>query len=149
MNKRYILKLSPSERAELSAYLLQKRQNQKKARHIRIILATDQGEGGKAMTDEAISQAYDVTTRTVRNVRKRCVESGLWIGINGKRREINRADLKVNQQVSDQIVHLSQEVPPEGFSSWSLRLLADHLVELNYVSSISHETVRQVLKKTR
>ncbi len=148
MAKKYIITLSETERQEFQRLLRKPRFNKMKARNMRILLGADQGEAGKQMNDEQIAKAYDVTTRTVRNVRRRCIEHGLDYAVNGKPRELNPSRIKVTAEVENHLVTLSQNVPPSGFASWSLRLLAGQMVELEYIESISHEKVRQVLKKT-
>ena len=149
MNKKYTITLCETERAELTTLLENPRLSKRKARNIRVLLCSDQGPGGKRMTDAEISQAFDLTTRTIRNVRKRCIEHSLDFAINGKPREADPAQIKVTAEVEEHLLALSQNVPPEGFATWSLRLLADCMVELSYIENISHETVRQVLKKRR
>jgi hypothetical protein len=148
MNKKYIITLSEIERQDLNSLLENKHLAKQKARNIRVLLGSDQGPGGKRMTDEEIAKAYDLTTRTIRNVRKNCLENSLEFAIGRKKRRVNPSQIKVVPEIEDNLVELSQKVPPEGFASWSLRLLADQMVELDYVDSISHEKVRQVLKKT-
>ena len=147
MNKKYIITLEEEERTHFRGLISNPRFCKIKTRRIQILLGTDQGEGGKCMTDEQLANAYDITTRTARNFRKRCIEHGLEFAINGKPREPDPSRIKVTRKVQDQLIALSQHVPPTGFASWSLRLLAGQMVELDYVESISHEKVREVLKK--
>ena len=147
MNKKYIVTLCSEERTHYQSLIANPRFCKIKTRRIQMLLATDQGNGGKQMTDEEIAKAYDVTSRTIRNFRKRCIEHGIDFAINGKPREVDPSRIKVTSEVKEQLIALSQNVPPSGFAIWTLRLLADQMVELDYIESISHEKVRQVLKK--
>ena len=149
MNKKYIITLSESERKEMRALAAKPRFSKKKARNIHVLLGTDQGLGGKGMIDEELAKAYDLTPRSIRNIRKRCIDDGLQAAIHGVPRKADPSRTKITDEVSDQLIALSQNVPPNGFASWSLRLLADQMVELEYIERISHESVRTVLKKRR
>lgn len=147
MNKKYIVNLSPDEQVELRSMLENPRLSRAKARSIRVLLGTDQGPGGKKMNDEEAAKAYDITVRSVCNIRRRCIEDGLNAAVHGAPRDPDPSKIKITAEVGDQLVALSQNVPPKGFADWSLRLLAGQMVELEYIGSISHESVRQVLKK--
>jgi len=139
--------LTQEEIAQLKA-ITQK--GSKRARVIKnalILLNVDEGPYGKRKKDEEIADILDVTIRTIENIRKRFVMDGFDIALYGKPRE-RTYDRKVDGDVEAHIVALSCSKPPEGYAKWSLRLLADKMVELRYIESISHEKVRQVLKKT-
>lgn len=113
-----------------------------------ILLGCDRGEAQDSpQTNEKISGVLKVSMRKVDRVKKRFVEEGFDIALNGRKGE-RVYERKADGDFEAHLVALSCGKPPEGFARWSLRLLADQLVELNYVDSVSHETVRQVLKKT-
>lgn len=99
------------------------------------------------MTDEAISQAYSVSIRTVERLRERCVLEGFEIALNGKGADAPKYR-KIDGDVEAHLIALTRSQAPDGYKDWSLRLLANKMVELEYIDSISHESVRQLLKKT-
>ncbi|MGB9880791.1 MAG: IS630 family transposase [Anaerolineae bacterium] len=114
--------------------------------HARILLKADEGDAGPAWTDEAISTALDVGTATIERVRRRFVEEGLEAAL--QRRAPRRAYARlVDGECEAHLIALACSTPPEGRERWTLRLLADRMVELGYVPAISHETVRQGVKK--
>jgi hypothetical protein len=113
----------------------------------RILLKADHGEGGPGWSDAAIAGALDVDPSTVLRVRRQCVTEGLDAALERKRPD------RVYERTLDgvgeaRLIALACSVPPEGHAQWSLRLLADQLVRLEVVETISYETVRQTLKKT-
>jgi len=112
-----------------------------------MLLNVDEGPFGKRRKDEDVADILDVTVRTLENIRKRFVFDGFDTALYGKPRE-RTYDRKVDGDVEAHLVALSCSQPPEGYAKWSLRLLADKMVELHYIDNISHEKVRQVLKKT-
>lgn len=115
--------------------------------HARILLKADEGLDGPAWTDQMIGSALDVGVATVARVRQTYVRDGLAAALERKAtRRVYTRGLDGEQEAH--LVALTCGAPPEGAGRWSLRLLADRLVELNYVDTISHETVRQTLKKT-
>lgn len=123
---------------------------QKRARVVKnalMLLNVDEGPYGKRRKDEDVADILDVTVRTLENIRKRFVLDGFDIALYGKPR-VRTYDRKVDGDVEAHLIALSCSAPPEGYAKWSLRLLADKMVELQYIESISHEKVRQVLKKT-
>ena len=100
------------------------------------------------MRDEDVSAVLRVSTRKIGRVKKRFVEEGLDVALNGRKGErVYRR--KADGDFEAHLVALSCSQPPEGFSRGSLRLLADRVVELEYIDSVSYETVRRVLKKTK
>ncbi len=113
-----------------------------------ILLAADESVGGKKMTDEQIVKAYDVSLKTVGRVRQRFVEESYEIALKGKKREVTKEKL-FDSRVEAKLLALRCSDVPTGYNSWTLRLLADKMVELKYVESISYESVRQILKKHR
>ncbi len=113
-----------------------------------ILLACDEGEYQKERsTNETISQVLNVSMKTIDRVKKRFVEEGLD-AVLARKPATRRMPKKADGDFEAHLIALSCSEPPEGYHRWSLRLLADKVVELNYVDHISHETVRQVLKKT-
>jgi transposase len=112
-----------------------------------ILLNTDKGEFSKRVTNAEISKVLKVGMRTIDRVKKRFVEEGFEACL--RRKPTTRIyDKKVDGDVEAHLISIACSEPPKGFSKWSLRLLADKMVTLNYIESISHETVRAVLKKT-
>ena len=112
-----------------------------------ILLNCDKSEWNvNHSTNEEISRVLNISMRKIDRVKKRFVEEGLEVAINGKESE-RVYSKKVDGDLEAHLIALSCSEPPEGFSRWSLRLLADKVVELGYVEDISHETVRRALKK--
>jgi len=139
--------LTQEEIAQLKAITQKGRKRARVIKNALILLNVDEGPYGKGKKDEEIADILDVTVRTIENIRKRFVMDGFDIALYGKPRE-RTYDRKVDGDVEAHIVALSCSKPPKGYAKWSLRLLADKMVELHYIESISHEKVRQVLKKT-
>jgi len=116
--------------------------------HARVLLKADSGPAGPGWTDKAISDALDISTVAVANIRKRLVTEGLAAALShyrGPNREYKR---KLDGHQEAQLIALVCGPPPEGRTRWTLRLLADKLVELEYVDEISYVTVARTLKKT-
>lgn len=116
-------------------------------RNAYILLNADEGVNGKGQKDADIAELLGITTRTLENVRKKFVLDGFETALYGKKSE-RAYDRKIDGDAEAHLVALSCGAPPKGYARWSLRLLADRMVELEYADSISHETVRTVLKKT-
>ena len=147
MRKTYIVTLTSEERATLRELISSGKATARKISHARILLKADSNEGGPAWNDAAISQALDVGTATVERVRKRFVEDGLdaALGRRKPRREYKR---KLDGDGEAHLVALACSESPEGYARWTLRLLADRMVALEYIDELSYQTVRRVLKKT-
>ena len=111
-----------------------------------ILLASDRGN--KYMTVAEIADTFNTTPTTVHNVRTSYVNRGLEATINRKKRETPPVPAKVTGDIEARIIALACGEPPEGYSRWSVRLIAEKCVELNYIDSISHMTVSRILKKT-
>jgi len=146
MVKRYVVTLTDQEREGLETMLAKGRAAARKLTRARILLKADQGAGGPAWTDEAIVAALDVGRATVERVRKRVVEEGVGAALSDRTRPARPR--KVFGDEEAHLVALACSAPPDGHERWTLRLLAERMVELEYIESLSHETVRQVLKKT-
>ena len=146
--KIYPVPLTESEERELIHLIASGKYKKTKLKRAQILLASDESDGGKRMKDEEIVKAYDVSVRTVARVRQRFVEDGYEIALHGKPRPVNREKI-LDGRVESQLLALRCSDVPAGANSWTLRLLADTMVELEYVESISHESVRQILKKVQ
>lgn len=145
--KKYKITLTKQEIAELKEITQKGKRNARVIKNALILLNADEGKYGKGKKDEEISDFLDVTVRTIENVRKRFIEEGFEAALSGKPRE-REYENKIDGDAEAHLIALSCGEPPKGFARWSLRLLADKMVELKYIDEISHETVRRVLKKT-
>ena len=145
--KKYHVMLTKEERTELERMVNTGKASARTLTHARILLKADESAEGPGWTDEAISEALDVGTATIERVRRRFVEAGLAAALHRHKphREYQRL---VDGACEAHLIALACSAPPDGRERWTLRLLADRMVELGYVPAISHETVRQVLKKT-
>ena len=103
---------------------------------------------GPAWTDQQIADAFSCRTKTVENIRQRCVLQGFEQALERKRRESPPVPKLLNGEQEAQVIALRLGLPPKGYANWSLRLLARRVVELAIVESVSHETIRRTLKKT-
>ena len=148
MPKKYRVTLTPDEQEHLTAMLSKGKAAARALTHARILLKTDEAEGGPAWTDAAVCEALDVGLCTVMRVRERFVEEGLDAALR-PRPSSHVQPRKLDGHLEVQLVTLACSEAPEGHARWSLRLLADRFVELGHVEEISHETVRQTLKKTK
>lgn len=147
MNKRYPVRLAQSEQEYLRQLIAAGTESTRKLMHARILLKADQSDEGPAWVDERIAEAVEVSQPTVSRVRKQYVEEGLEAALN--RRSPNREyERKLDGEQEAHLIAVACSAPPEGYARWSLRLLADKLVELEVVETISHQTVRRTLKKT-
>ena len=145
---KYKVALTKEERDDLMDITKKGVHRSQKVVNALILLGCDKGEAQDSpQTNEKISDVLKVSMRKMDRVKRRFVEEGLDVALNGRKGERVYAK-KADGDLEAHLVALSCSEPPEGFARWSLRLLADQLVELEYVDSVSHETVRQVLKKT-
>ncbi len=149
MTKKYIVRLEPQEREGLHKLVSKGKGAARKLTHARILLKADVSEGSPGWTDERIAEALAVTRQTVEHVRQRCVEQGLESALERKKREHGPTLPILDGAKEAKLVAVCCSKPPPGRRRWTLRLLADRLVELNIVESISPDTVRRVLKKKR
>ena len=146
MVKRYRVRLSEEEQQGLRSLVSKGRAAAYKQTHARILLLCDENQADGAMKDEEIARALKLGTATVERVRRRGVEEGLEAAL-GRRQQLNRRQRKLDGAGEAHLIALTCSQPPEGRAGWTLRLLADQLVECEIVDSISTETVRQTLKK--
>ena len=147
MKKKYIVRLTDSERSTLTEVVKKLKGSSQKVRRAQILLKAD--AAGPAWTDVKIAEAIGCRTKTVENIRERLVTSGFELTLEGKPRDKGPRPKVLDGKQEAQVIALRLGPPPKGFATWSLRLLAEKVVELEMVDSISHETVRQTLKKTR
>ena len=147
MAKKYVVTLSEAERAHLRTLIGSGTAPARALAHARILLKADQGEAGPGWTDAAIAGAVEVGLAPVARVRQAYATAGLAAALQQKRpdREYERT---FDGEREARLIALACSDPPAGREHWSLRLLAEHLVRLEVVDSVSHETVRQALKQT-
>ena len=148
MVKRYRVGLAEEEQEELMALVSKGRAAAYRQTHARILLLCDENQADGAMKDEEIARALRVGTATVERVRRRCVEEGLEAAL-GRRQQLNRRQRKLDGAGEARLMAMACSQPPEGRAAWTLRLMADQLVECEIVGNISTETVRQTLKKKK
>lgn len=146
MNKKYVVRLSDEERECCDATIDKLVGKSQKARRARILRQVD--ADGPNWTDRQVAAAFRCRMRTVENTRRNCVLEGFEQALQGRQRSAPAVPKLLDGQQEAQLIALRLGAPPEGYSSWSLRLLARPVVELGIVSSISHATARQTLKKT-
>lgn len=147
MRQKYAVQLNAEKRAYLQSLIAAGIAPARKLTRARILLKSDQGPDGPGWIDERVADAVETSQPTVARVRKQYVEEGLEATLN--RRAPNRIYArKLDGAQEAQLITLACSAPPEGYAEWSLRLLADRVVELEIVGSISHQTVGRVLKKT-
>jgi transposase len=146
--KRYRVTLTEEEREALGHMISRGKADARKLAHARVLLHADASEGGPNWTDTRIAEAVRVSVGTVERVRQRFVEEGLEAALlpRPSPRVYTR---KLDGKQEAKLVALACSGPPEGKKRWTLRLLAERMVELEIVSELSHETVRQTLKKER
>lgn len=144
---RYTIKLAKEEVEELYSIINKGSHSSQTFRTAYILLNCDEGKYAEKITNEQISKVLKVGMRTIDRVKKKFIEEG-FEGILERRPTSRVYETKSDGDVEAKLVALCCSEPPKGFAKWSLRLLADKMVELEYVESISHVTVRSVLKKT-
>jgi len=145
---RYKVTLTANEREQLQAIMGKGKHSSLQFRNACILLNCDEGEQGQKTSNEQIAQILQITTKTVERLKQRFVEEGFEACMDRKPYpEIK--DIKTDGDFEAHLVAISCSKAPAGYARWSLRMLADKMVELNYADSVSHETVRQVLKKTK
>jgi transposase len=147
MNKKYIVRLSDEERQQLIDLTTTGKAAAYKIKHANMLLQVD--ADGPNQADHDVAKTFHCHVNTVRNVRQRFVEQGLEAALARKPQERLSRQRALDGRQEAHLIALRCVEPPAGHSKWSLRLLADQLVKLDIVDTISHETVRQVLKKMR
>jgi len=146
MKQKYIVRLTQEERDELGTLVRKGKTEAYRIRHANILLAVD--AEGPMWPDARAAKAYNCYEKTVRNIRRRLVEGGIKAALDRKAQDQPSRERILDGEKEARLIALGCSEPPKGFSRWTLHLLADKLVELKIVDSISHETVRRTLKKT-
>ena len=149
MKKVFIVRLTETERLELDALVRKGKGSALTIARARVLLKADQGKDGEARTDAQIAEALSVAAKTVFNVRRRWVEEGLEAALHRKKQDCPSRLRKLDGVAEAKLVAACCGPAPQGRARWTLRMLAGKLVELQVVDSISPETVRSTLKKTR
>jgi len=147
MHKNYRVTLTPEERQTLHDLIGAGKGAARRLAHARILLKADQSPNGAAWTDAAIAEAVEVSIPTIERVRRRFVEESFAAALDPRRPEKPRLR-KLDGRQEAHLIALACSPPPTGAARWTLQLLADKMVELTYVDSLSYETVRRTLKKT-
>ena len=147
MKKKYIVTLTQEERQMLQVMLSKGKAAARKLMHARVLQKADAGPSGPAWNDGQIAEGLEVGRATVERIRKMFIEEGLTAALERRRprRQYARA---LDGDGEAHLVALACQKPPEGRSRWTLRLLADRMVQLAYVERLSKDTVARVLKKT-
>jgi len=145
MAKKYIVRLSKAERKELTDMVKVGKAAAHKRLHCQILLKADEGKYGPSWKDSQIAEAFEISVRTVERLRERLCVKGLSQALErpkggGRKRKLDGAQ-------EAHLTAIACSEPPEGFAKWTLRLLADKMVELEVTDNISHEAVRNTLKK--
>ena len=145
MYKKYIVRLSEEERQVCQGVVKKLKGSSQKVRRAQILLKAD--ADGPNWTDARIAEAYHCRVQTIENLRKRLVTEGFETALDGKERESPPTPPLLNGEGEAKLIAMRLGKPPAGYGRWTLQLLADELVALEVLDSISHETVRQTLKK--
>ena len=146
MKKRYVVRLTQEERDYLDRLVKRGREAAYRRRHAQALLLVDEGENGPSLIDREVAEQLGYRRRTVEQIRERCVTEGLNAALERKKRSRERTR-KLDGEGEARLVSLACSEAPPGRSRWTLQLLADQLITLDIVDTISSECVRQVLKK--
>lgn len=146
MNKKYVVRLSDAERADCQQIIKTLKGSSQKVRRAQILLKAD--AEGPGWADEKIAEAFNCRVQTVELIRKRLVTESFQRALDGKKRPEPPTPPKLDGEGEAKLLALRLGRPPAGYGHWTLQLLADELVALEVVDSISPETVRKTLKKT-
>src|SRR5450432_645415 len=146
MNKKYIVRLSDEERGHCQEIVKNLKGSSQKFRRAQFLLKAD--ADGPAWPDVKIAEAFDCRVQTIENLRKRLVTEGFEAALERQKRQEPPTPPKLDGAGEAKLIAMRLGQPPAGYGHWTLQLLADELVALEVVDSISHETVRTVLKKT-
>jgi transposase len=144
----YHVRLSSEERADLEALIARRSEKAEPVKRALMLLALDEAESAPALRDAEVADRYRVTTRTVERLRRRLVEHGLDLALHGVPRGPKLPARKFNGTTEAHLVALRCSDPPADRSGWTLQLLADRMMALDHVESISPDSVRRLLKKT-
>jgi hypothetical protein len=145
VRKKYIVRLTPDERGLLEEVIKKLNGSSQKVRRAHILLKAN--ADGPNWTDARIAEAFSCRTKTIENIRQRFVTEGFDAALDRQKRDEPPRKKVLDGKQEAQVIAMRLGSPPEGFGSWSLRLLANQVVELEIVESVSHEVVRQTLKK--
>ena len=145
--KKYLVTLTPEERESLRGMLSRGKAAARKLAHARILLKADASDGGPNWSDQAIAEGLEVGTATVERLRQQFVEEGLAAALE-RRKPAREYPRKLDGEGEAHLIALTCSQAPEGHARWTLRLLAERMVVLEYVEAISKDTVHRVLKKT-
>ena len=148
-HKKYLVTLTPDERDRLTKLTTAGKASARTLTRARVLLKADQADGGPAWEDARIAEALDCGPRTVERVRQRFVDRGLDAALTHAPQQTPRRQRALDGAAEARLLALACSPPPEGRKAWTLRLLADRLVDLAVVEAVAPETVRRVLKKTR
>ena len=148
MNIKYRVTLTAEERNQLMRIISKGKTEGYRIRHAHILLAADEIEENKEWTDKSIAKAYHTTEKSIGNLRRRFVEKGLEAALGREKREV-APRIKIDGEIEARIVALTCSKAPDGYSQWTLRLLADKVVELGIMESVSHTAIGDCLKKTK
>lgn len=144
--KKYHVTLTNEERRQLQAIIAKRNAQSQTVKRAYVLLGADEN-GPAPMKDEHIKATYQVSIRSIERLRERFVEDGFEMALNGKKREKFK-DIIFDGSVEAHVIALRCSEPPTGYARWSVRLLAEKMIELSYVETIGRETVRKMLKKT-
>ncbi|HVS34073.1 MAG TPA: helix-turn-helix domain-containing protein [Gemmataceae bacterium] len=140
------MRLSEEERGVCQEVVKKLQGSSQKARRAQILLKAD--ADGPGWPDAKIAEAFHCRVQTIETVRKRLVMEGFELALEGKKRQTPPTPPKLDGEAEAKLIAMRLGKPPAGYGHWTLQLLADELVALEVVDSISHETVRKTLKKT-
>ncbi len=146
--KKYLVTLTADEREQLNTLIAAGKASAQKLAHARILGKADQADGGPAWTDQRIAEALEVSTDTIGRVRQRFVEQGLGAALVRKKQDQPSRQRVLDGAAEARLIAVACSEPPDQRKAWTLKMLADKLVELEVVESVSTETVRRVMKKT-
>jgi transposase len=149
MRKLYRIKLLPEEREELEFLSRKRTAAAHKVTKARALLLCDESDEGKALKDSEVQRETGIKYRTLQRLRERCCEVGPLDALERKQQQEPSRPRKLDGEQQAQLTKLACSEAPEGCAGWTLRILADNLVELEVVETISYETVRRELKKTK
>ena len=146
MGVRHRLLLTAEEKDQLKQLVSKRKAGSKQVVRAQVLLAV--AENGLNKADNEAAELFGTTTRSIERLRKRCCEDGLQVALEGKKREVFK-EKKLTGEVEAKLAMLACSEPPAGYAQWTLQLLADRLVELHYIDSISHTSVGTLLKKMK